>query len=272
MNYPVELIDKNISYYALTWGVDKKGLCILSGQTHWVGFADSDNRIELRCFSTVDPMQIADYWTKGRMPFCVVNTNKDYEGWYITGGNALVAVEIAKRFLPDAGKPSATVQVGSRGFTGTGILPAVYAKPAPTPKMRMRVMKRDKYRCRICGRSPDANTDIELHTHHIRPFGKGGVTDDGNLITLCSTCHKGLEPHYEWELFNMIENPSGDDPSEVRRKNYYEDVGRYRMRLKLLWAKIVELRKHKSFEDATMAAIMQLEKETAKCNAKNLEG
>src|SRR5262249_38518073 len=77
---------------------------------------------------------------------------------------------------------------------------------APTPKLRMSVLKRDGFRCRLCGRSPDNHVDVELHVHHIRPFGRPseGVTHPDNLTTLCHTCHKGLHPHNDDSLFERI--------------------------------------------------------------------
>ena len=38
----------------------------------------------------------------------------------------------------------------------------------------------------------------------IRPHGLRGVTTEKNLISLCHTCHVGLEPHYEFTVFNLI--------------------------------------------------------------------
>jgi hypothetical protein len=46
-----------------------------------------------------------------------------------------------------------------------------------------------------------------LHVHHIKPWGEGGLTEEENLITLCHTCHIGLEPHYEEKLYSLIDVP-----------------------------------------------------------------
>jgi hypothetical protein len=58
---------------------------------------------------------------------------------------------------------------------------------------------------------PADHLDVELHVHHIRPWGQGGVTTARNLVTLCHTCHAGLEPHGDWSLFDVV-----DPPSETR--------------------------------------------------------
>jgi len=243
MIYPKENINPKKKYYALTWAVDPEGQLIIEGQTVWVGFADIDRRVELRKFSEVLPEYIADHWISCQLPFCVVNTREEYVRWYFTGGNALITIEMTKRFLPNVMNASPCVKIGSLGFTDVKNLPKVYSQSAPTPKMRMRVLKRDKRRCSICGRSPDNNTDIELNVHHIRPFGQGGVTLEDNLITLCSTCHKGLDPHYDWSLHELVENPSGTDIITRIRKQYFEDVQRYRDHVKMIWKKMNEQNK-----------------------------
>ena len=49
--------------------------------------------------------------------------------------------------------------------------------------------------------------EIELQAHHIRPFSRGGLTIDENLITLCSECHQSLDPHFQWDLFLLPDGP-----------------------------------------------------------------
>ena len=36
------------------------------------------------------------------------------------------------------------------------------------------------------------------------PWGQGGITEEENLVTLCGTCHDGLEPHFETQLFDLL--------------------------------------------------------------------
>lgn len=57
--------------------------------------------------------------------------------------------------------------------------------------MRFQVMKRDNFRCCICGASPAKDPSIELHIDHIIPWSKGGETELDNLQTLCSKCNLG---------------------------------------------------------------------------------
>lgn len=60
-------------------------------------------------------------------------------------------------------------------------------------KLRFQILKRDKYRCRLCGGS--AKDGATLHVDHITPKAKGGTNDRSNLWTLCRDCNlgKGVE-------------------------------------------------------------------------------
>ena len=58
-------------------------------------------------------------------------------------------------------------------------------------RMRFIVMKRDNFKCCMCGRSPATTPGLELHIDHIIPWSKGGETVIDNLQTLCSDCNLG---------------------------------------------------------------------------------
>lgn len=58
-------------------------------------------------------------------------------------------------------------------------------------RMRFKVMQRDNFKCKFCGRSPAKNSEIELHVDHIKPYSKGGESILDNLQTLCSRCNIG---------------------------------------------------------------------------------
>lgn len=58
-------------------------------------------------------------------------------------------------------------------------------------RLRYKVLKRDNFKCSICGRSPAKDINIELHVDHIIPYSKGGETVIENLRTLCSDCNLG---------------------------------------------------------------------------------
>lgn len=61
----------------------------------------------------------------------------------------------------------------------------------PSIGLRFQVLKRDQFRCKLCGRSPATELGCKLHVDHIIPFSKGGKTTFDNLQTLCSHCNIG---------------------------------------------------------------------------------
>lgn len=52
-------------------------------------------------------------------------------------------------------------------------------------RKRDAILLRDKYACQNCGH---IGTDLEVD--HIVNVAQGGTDDDGNLQSLCVTCHK----------------------------------------------------------------------------------
>lgn len=93
----------------------------------------------------------------------------------------------------------------ARVEAGENAAPADSAPPAPVPRarippedrhdialsLRYRVLKRDGFRCVLCGRSPATEHGCELQIDHIVPFSKGGKTVEENLRTLCDRCNQG---------------------------------------------------------------------------------
>lgn len=58
-----------------------------------------------------------------------------------------------------------------------------------TDSLRFDILKRDNYRCQICGST--AQDGVKLHVDHIIPVSKGGKTEPSNLQTLCDRCNLG---------------------------------------------------------------------------------
>ncbi|MCX7425025.1 MAG: HNH endonuclease [Planctomycetia bacterium] len=54
---------------------------------------------------------------------------------------------------------------------------------------RFNIMKRDGFRCQLCGATQQQGT--VLHVDHQIPLAKGGSNEDGNLWTLCERCNLG---------------------------------------------------------------------------------
>ena len=55
--------------------------------------------------------------------------------------------------------------------------------------LRYNVLKRDNFRCQICGATQADG--VKLHVDHIIPVSKGGKTHLTNLQTLCERCNIG---------------------------------------------------------------------------------
>jgi CRISPR/Cas system Type II protein with McrA/HNH and RuvC-like nuclease domain len=62
---------------------------------------------------------------------------------------------------------------------------------AITERLRLKVFKRDNYKCVICGKSPATHLGTILHIDHIKPFSDGGDSSIENLRTLCQKCNLG---------------------------------------------------------------------------------
>ena len=58
--------------------------------------------------------------------------------------------------------------------------------PRLTDAQRKEIFRRDGYRCR----TPGCCNRIWLEVHHIEFYCRGGLTTPGNVILLCSKCHK----------------------------------------------------------------------------------
>ncbi len=57
--------------------------------------------------------------------------------------------------------------------------------------LRYDVLRRDKFKCVLCGASPAITPTCQLHIDHIAAFARGGTTEEANLRTLCSHCNVG---------------------------------------------------------------------------------
>jgi hypothetical protein len=58
-----------------------------------------------------------------------------------------------------------------------------------TPGLRMDILRRDMFRCKMCGAA--ASDGATLHVDHINPVSKGGKTTAANLQALCQSCNIG---------------------------------------------------------------------------------
>jgi hypothetical protein len=65
-------------------------------------------------------------------------------------------------------------------------------RPLPL-SVRFAVLKRDRFTCVYCGKSPPA---VAIEVDHVDPVALGGTDDVGNLVTSCRDCNggKGARP------------------------------------------------------------------------------
>ena len=70
-----------------------------------------------------------------------------------------------------------------------------YQRSLMTPTLRYAVLKRDQFRCQICGASQADG--VKLEVDHIMPISKGGKTEMSNLRALCERCNRGKRDRYD---------------------------------------------------------------------------
>jgi preprotein translocase subunit Sss1 len=79
-----------------------------------------------------------------------------------------------------------------REHVAAGVLVIQKATPrTPALRLRFRVLQRDRFTCRACGRSPATESGVVLHVDHIVPYSGLGKTVFENLQTLCGRCNLG---------------------------------------------------------------------------------
>jgi hypothetical protein len=94
------------------------------------------------------------------------------------------ALEVFVKYANDSGTDFPVGQVDSEVARRT-------TSRDPSLRLRWRVLQRDRFTCRACGKSPALTPGVELHVDHITPWSKGGETVLENLQTLCSVCNLG---------------------------------------------------------------------------------
>ena len=170
-------------YFALTLTASETGVVHYSWYSHFVDVSTTSPRREIRKPSQVDPSKMAQLWW-GLGQSCLVVASATHLALYLRfGGNALVERTIVDTAFKDISSPQ---QVGFAGLLegplAVGSADPTILQHAPTPRLRMEILKRDAFRCRVCGRGPRDNVDIQLHVHHVLPWGEGGLTVRRNSL------------------------------------------------------------------------------------------
>ena len=75
--------------------------------------------------------------------------------------------------------------------------------------LRYNVLRRDHFKCVLCGNSPATDPSCKLHVDHIVAFSKTGKTVQENLRTLCGICNVGKSNKTE-TIQQLLQN--GDHP------------------------------------------------------------
>ena len=75
-----------------------------------------------------------------------------------------------------------------------------YQRSLMTNSLRYNILKRDGFKCCICGAT--ANDGAKLEVDHIVPISKGGKTVPENLRTLCQACNSGKKDKYDYNGIN----------------------------------------------------------------------
>jgi hypothetical protein len=228
--FPIGKIKADRDYYALSlFSDDGVNIYYDVHGTLWTGFAEVNGKqAELRKADIVLTEPYANHWKERGEPFSVVNDVDEFIDWFFkVGGHGFIQATVAEELMASMLEPSPAFIVGSIGFTGIRRIEEAAFKRAPTSKLRMQIVERDLYRCRICGRRPADHVDLELHVHHIRPFARDGLTIEENLITLCHTCHAGLDPHFRPQLFDLLPEEPDRPRFPASSSDYLKRVGLY---------------------------------------------
>lgn len=64
-----------------------------------------------------------------------------------------------------------------------------------TAGLRFLILKRDEFRCRLCGKSAAHDPGVRLEVDHITPVALWGTTTEENLWSICRECNRGKAAH-----------------------------------------------------------------------------
>ncbi len=224
---------EGITYFAVNLTADENCQILVGSKSAASGVTESEPCRELRSACQVKGQVLLDLWVSTKMKGVAVNTLEHLRIFVCIGGNAIIEESLAREYFPQIFEKKVIVPTGLASSATVENVHPSELKRSPTPKKRMAILKRDEYRCRVCGRSPNDSVDIQLRLHHFIPWAKGGLTNERNLMTLWHTCHDGLDPHFEPQLSNIFRE-TFDGFNEFAEglkdatKRHHEAVLRYR--------------------------------------------
>lgn len=89
------------------------------------------------------------------------------------------------------------IALGEREASAPAVPAPVAARPRQEDQrtipvgLRYQVLRRDNFKCVLCGRSPATDQKIVLHVDHVIAFARGGKTRLDNVRSLCQDCNLG---------------------------------------------------------------------------------
>lgn len=123
-----------------------------------------------------------------------------HKGWLAPSVEVKIQEHISAILRVQRLLPITEIHVETAEFDTQRLKAMLEGKPLPVGKdyqlgeiydtynTRQYVLKRDEYKCQCCGAHGDG---VKLHVHHKESRLIGGNAP-GNLITLCSKCHKAI--------------------------------------------------------------------------------
>jgi hypothetical protein len=89
------------------------------------------------------------------------------------------------------------------GFNSPDTPPVTSSKSGKMSKeKRFAILRRDGFRCCICGLRASEDENLVLHVDHRLPRAAGGTDDEENLWTLCQDCNLGKSDQIVAELLS----------------------------------------------------------------------
>jgi hypothetical protein len=120
------------------------------------------------------------------------NTFGPYLGWSCASRSELanVIARLAGELNDLLRQVDQSVDAGILGLRGTPRIQYDDPRNHSGLALRFAILKRDSYRCQICGRNAQEH-GVVLEIDHRIPRAKGGTDDPANLWTLCFDCNRG---------------------------------------------------------------------------------
>jgi hypothetical protein len=194
---PRALSDELEAYYTpgndRYWCSDYEGkqrLCSAVGIEFWYG--DDHDQIVLGLLRTLPP-QLRWVVEMRTGVWCGDGLDGSWSNWAWVGGNVGVDA-LGCKALFDAGIALLRAEAVARDMDVAAQSPRSsrqqpWRTASDYQRNRFDVLKRDAYRCQICGASAEEGARLEVD--HRQSIARGGSSRKENLWTLCQDCNRG---------------------------------------------------------------------------------